>query len=398
MAQRDGQGPHRLMSSIAAVMHEDPSASRRLALVLKCLASLYGIGVNCRTQLFRNRWRVSHRLPCKVVSIGNITLGGTGKTPMSVYMARLIHGFGCRVAIVSRGYKGLAEKNGGVVSDGQALLMDPSSAGDEPFLMAQQLLPLGIPVIVGRDRVRAGRRAVQRYQTEVIVLDDGFQHVRLARDLDIVLLDAQQPFGNGYLVPRGTLREPLSSLSRADACLLTRCPPAAIDDRFAGQSRSNHSLAGDNRRRPVFAAAHAPVIGECFSVRHSNGWAAKMQMNEWRGCPVFAFSGLARNDAFQKMLCEMGFELKGHAAFDDHHDYSHDDILAIEQQADRRGARLLVTTEKDRVKLADTWIRNMPLLVVGVRMDLGAYAEAFERFVARKLGLPARRDPKGDCR
>jgi tetraacyldisaccharide 4'-kinase len=310
---------------------------------------------------------------------------------MSVYMARLIHGFGYRVAIVSRGYKGTAEKNGGVVSDGKSLLMEPSNAGDEPFLMAQQLLPLGIPVIVGRDRVRAGRRAVQCYQTEVIVLDDGFQHMRLARDLDIVLLDAQHPFGNGYLVPRGTLREPLSSLSRADACLLTRCPPAVIAKRFAGPSQANRSPTGGNRRRPVFAAAHAPVISECFSAEHSDGWATNIQMNEWRGCPVFAFSGLARNDTFQKMLCEMGFELRGYAAFADHHDYSRDDILAIARQAGRKGADLLVTTEKDRVKLAATWLERMPLLVVGVRMDLGAYTETFERFVARKLGLPVRR-------
>jgi len=393
MAKHDGQSPPRLMSSIAAVMHEDPSASRRLAVVLKGLASLYGIGVQCRTQLFRNRWRVSHRLSCKVVSIGNITLGGTGKTPMSVYMARLIHGFGYRVAIISRGYKGSAEKKGGVVSDGQALLMDPSSAGDEPFLMAQQLLPLGIPVIVGQDRVRAGRLAVQRYQTEVIVLDDGFQHMRLKRDLDIVLLDAAHPFGNGYLLPRGILREPLSALSRADACLITRCPPAAIVKRFSGQSQSNHGLAGDDRRRPVFAAAHAPFISECFSANHSDGWTAKMQMSEWRGCPVFAFSGLARNDTFPKMLAEMGFELKGYAAFADHHDYSHEDILAIARQAGRKGAQVLVTTEKDRVKLAANWFRNMPLLVVGIRMDLGADTEAFERFVARKLGLSARSGP-----
>ena len=112
-------------------------------------------------------------------------------------------------------------------------------------------------------------------------------------------------------------------------------------------------------------------------------------MNEWRGCPVFAFSGLARNDTFQKMICEMGFELRGYAAFADHHDYSHEDILAIAKQADRQGAHLLVTTEKDRVKLDARWFRNMPLLVVGVRMDLGADTETFERFVAHKLGLPA---------
>jgi tetraacyldisaccharide 4'-kinase len=216
--------------------------------------------------------------------------------------------------------------------------------------------------------------------------------MRLARDLDIVLLDAQQPFGNGYLVPRGTLREPLSSLSRADACLLTRCPPAAIVKRFTGQSQTNLSPAGDDRRRPVFAAAHAPFIGECFSAKHSDGWATKMQMNEWRGCPVFAFSGLARNDTFQKMICEMGFELRGYAAFADHHDYSHEDILAIARQADRKGAHLLVTTEKDRVKLDARWFRNMPLLVVGVRMDLGADTETFERFVAHKLGLPVAGD------
>ena len=116
-------------------------------------------------------------------------------------------------------------------------------------------------------------------------------------------------------------------------------------------------------------------------------------MNEWRGCPVFAFSGLARNDTFQKMLGEMGFDLRGYAAFADHHDYSHDDILSIARQAGRKGAQVLVTTEKDRVKLDATWLRNMPLLVVGVRMDLGAHAEAFERFVARKLGLPARSGP-----
>ena len=111
-------------------------------------------------------------------------------------------------------------------------------------------------------------------------------------------------------------------------------------------------------------------------------------MNEWHGCPVFAFSGIARNDTFQKMLCEMGFELRGYAAFVDHHHYSQDDLVAIARQAGRKGAQVLVTTEKDRVKLDASWFRNMPLLVVGVRMDLGADTETFERFVAYKLGLP----------
>jgi tetraacyldisaccharide 4'-kinase len=304
---------------------------------------------------------------------------------MSIYMARLIHGAGYRVAVVSRGYRGLAEKVGGVVSDGYALQMGPSTAGDEPYLMAQQLLSLGIPVIVGRDRVRSGWLAVQRYQTEVIVLDDGFQHLRLRRDLDIVLLDARHPFGNGYLFPRGTLREPLSSLSRADACLLTRCPREVIDGGHAGPLSKVADPVVDNGQRPIFLASHAPVIKECLSANHIDDGAAKVLMEDLVGRPVYAFSGIARNDDFQKTLGGMGFDLRGSTGFADHHIYSSDDLFNIETRAVLKGAQLLVTTEKDRVKIADAWVHKMPLLVVGVRMDLGRYAEAFERFVRHKL-------------
>jgi len=374
-----------LLQSIEAVMVDDNSVNRPLAVFLKGLAGLYGIAIRSRTRQFRQGRIVSHRLPCKVVSVGNIALGGTGKTPMSVYLARLIHRAGYRVAVVSRGYKGLAEKNGGIVSDGQVLQMEPSQAGDEPYLMAQQLLPLGIPVIVGRDRVRSGWVAVQRYQTEVIVLDDGFQHMRLQRDLDIVLLDARRPFGNQYLLPRGTLREPPSSLSRADACLLTRCPREVIDGGLAGHSAKYGDPLVGNSQRPIFLGAHVPVIKECITSNHTNPWAAKVERQEWAGCPVYAFSGIARNDTFQTALREMGLDLRGSTGFADHHIYSRSDLLNIETQAGLRGAHLLVTTEKDRVKIADAWIQKMPLVVVGVRMDLGRYAEAFERFVRHKL-------------
>jgi tetraacyldisaccharide 4'-kinase len=374
-----------LRQSIEAVMADDDIANRTLASFLKGLAGLYGLAVRSRAKQFRQQRLMSHRLPCKVVSVGNIALGGTGKTPMSVYLARLIKGVGYRVAVVSRGYKGMAEKNGGVVSDGHALQMGPSKAGDEPYLMAQQLLPLGIPVIVGRDRVRSGWLAMRRYQTEVIILDDGFQHMRLQRDLDIVLLDARHPFGNGYLLPRGTLREPVSSLLRADACLLTRCPRKVIEGGLMGHSAKYGDPVSDSRQRPIFFASHAPVLGECFPAHPATPWTAKMQMGKWAGCPVYAFSGIARNDAFQKTLYEMGFDLKGSTGFADHHIYSRDDLSNIETQAVANGAQLLVTTEKDRVKITGSWIQKMPLLVVGVRMDLGRYTEAFERFVCHKL-------------
>jgi tetraacyldisaccharide 4'-kinase len=129
------------------------------------------------------------------------------------------------------------------------------------------------------------------------------------------------------------------------------------------------------------------VVGECFPAHSANPWAAKVQIEKWAGCPVYAFSGIARNDAFQKTLYEMGFDLRGSTGFADHHLYSRDDLSNIETQAGAKGAQLLVTTEKDRVKITDSWIQKMPLLVVGVRMDLGQYTEAFERFVCHKLHL-----------
>jgi tetraacyldisaccharide 4'-kinase len=376
-----------LRQSIEMVMVDDDAANQTLAAFLKGLAGLYGIAVRSRAKRFRQQRRVSYRLPCKVVSVGNIALGGTGKTPMSLYLARLIHGAGYRVAVVSRGYKGMAEKEGGVVSDGGALQMGPSTAGDEPYLMAKQLLSLGIPVIVGRDRLRSGWLAVQRYRTEVIILDDGFQHMRLERDLDLVLLDARQPFGNGYLLPRGTLREPLSSLLRADACLLTGCPREVIEGGLTGHSATYGDTVADRRQRPIFLASHAPVLGECFPAHPINPWTDKVRMGKWGGWPVYAFSGIARNDAFHRTLCEMGFDLRGSTGFADHHIYSRGDLSNIETQAGAKGAQLLVTTEKDRVKIPDAWIQKMPLLVVGVRMDLGRFAETFERFVCHKLHL-----------
>jgi len=385
MIKQDAPRLRRLIQSIEAVMFDGHAPNQTLSIFLKGLAGLYGIAVQTRSKLFCQRRLTSHRLPCKVVSVGNIALGGTGKTPMSIFMAQLIHGAGYRVAVVSRGYKGLAEKQGGVVSDGQALQMEPSTAGDEPYLMAQQLLPLGIPVIVGRDRVRSGGLAVQRFQSDVIVLDDGFQHMRLRRDLDIVLLDAEQPFGNGYLLPRGTLREPPSSLSRADACLLTRCPREVTEGKLVGHSSKYVEPAIDNRQRPIFCASHVPVIAECYSARHTPPRTTKMPMEEWAGCPVYAFSGIAHNDAFHKTLREMEFDLKGSTGFADHHIYSCGDLHHMQTQAGVKGAQLLVTTEKDRVKIADAWIQDMPLLVVGVRMDLGYYAAAFEQFVRHKL-------------
>ncbi len=181
---------------------------------------LYGLVVSLRILLYQKGIFQSRSLPCKVISVGNITLGGTGKTPFVCWLAERIQGEGYRVAVLSRGYKGNFSGSFSLVSDGERTLCDVRQGGDEPYLMAQKLK--GIPVIVGPQRWISGRYAVERFRTEVVILDDGFQHLPLKRDLDLLLIDSSLPFGNGHLFPRGILREPLSGLSRADALILTK--------------------------------------------------------------------------------------------------------------------------------------------------------------------------------
>lgn len=367
-------------------MSDSPRANQRLAALLGGWARVYGTAMQYRARLYQQRRLTSHRLPCKVVSVGNITLGGTGKTPMALYLARMIKAAGYRAAVVSRGYKGGAEKRGGVVSDGRVLRMGPDMAGDEPYLMAQQLLSSGIPVVVGRDRLRSGRLAVKHFRTEVLILDDGFQHLRLQRDLNLVLLDARHPFGNGFLIPRGTLREPLSALARADACLLTRCPSAFVGQKPSAETARKGGPPPGNGERRVFPAAHVPHLAEWIAGGPDDGQKRIPSRDALLDRPVFAFSGIARNDEFQAALLQMGFHLRGGTALEDHHRYTREDIAVFEARAQKQGAAIMATTQKDRVKIDSAWIRRLPLLVVGVQMDLGFYAEAFERFVMRALG------------
>lgn len=383
----DARRFNRLTKAIEAVMSDSRTASRPLTYLLTGLAGLYGCAMRSRARLFQRHRLKSYRLPCKVVSVGNITLGGTGKTPMSIYAARMLRETGRRVAVVSRGYKGMAEKQGGIVSDGRTLRMSARIAGDEPYLMARHLLPLGVPVLVGQDRVRSGWQAAKRFGTEILVLDDGFQHLRLHRDLDIVLLDARRPFGNGYSLPRGTLREPISALSRADVCLLTRCPPKIVEGALRRPAGRNDKPLLDPLERRVFPAAHTPFLAGLFSSGGSGRHMARKHVEEVPAAPVFAFAGLARNNSFFDTLQEMGFNLRGRTTFADHHVYKRDDITALEAKAVKRGAEMMVTTEKDLVKIDGTWLDRLPLLAVGVHMNLGGHAEAFRRFVCQKLCL-----------
>ena len=217
---------------------------------LYLFSRLYGAGVSLRHRLYGAGFLKAGSLPCRVISVGNLAVGGTGKTPMTIYVAGLLKGLGYRVVVISRGYQGRKEKSGGIVSDGQTIQMGPQDAGDEPYLMALKLE--GVPVLVGKDRFRIGMMAVREFVPDVLVLDDGFQHLKVHRDLDLLLLDASRPFGNGHLLPRGVLREPIDRLNRGDAIVLTRSDGDFMPDED-GQIIREHF-----KGKPVFRSKHVP--------------------------------------------------------------------------------------------------------------------------------------------
>ncbi len=355
-------GVDRLRRRFVALMNE---GSRRGAasVVLTLFSHVYGGVMALRADCYaRQRLVKSRCLPAAVICVGNLTTGGTGKTPMAVWLARRLQRRGLRVAVVSRGYGGRAEKHGGVVSDGRRVRMGAAAAGDEPYLMARSLP--GVPVVVGADRYRAGMLAV-RLGAAVLVLDDAFQHLALERDFNLVLMDAARPFGNGRLLPRGTLREPLSALGRAHAVVLTRAD--GLD--AAVLSRRIATVAQRAAPAPVFTAAHAsrvcgvvPVGRREITPGRSTTGLARLR--------ALAFSGIAHNDRFFQGLSGAGYRLAGRMAFADHHRYAEPDRTALSEAARRLGAELLVTTEKDYVRFAGRFAWPLPLLVMGVEMRL----------------------------
>jgi tetraacyldisaccharide 4'-kinase len=348
-----------------------------LATPLWGLSMLYGGLARLRRRLYTLGRLESRRLPCPVISVGNLTLGGTGKTPLVVHLAERIRKMGYRPVILSRGYKGLAEKNGAVVSDGCNLLCDARQAGDEPYLMAA-LLP-AVPVVVGRERYRNGMDAVRRFQPDLMILDDGFQHLQLKRDIDLLLLDAQRPFGNGHILPRGTLREPAASLLAADAVVLTR------------RRQAGGGVRGDLIRRakprPVFSSDHQPMVRKVLAsgqpvenLAFGCGPDLDIDFKEKR---VFAFAGLGRNDAFFRAIAVLGARLQGTLGFDDHHPFTGNDLRRIAKSAERVGATTLMTTDKDFVRLPPDVRLPFELIVMGVRMDFGEQSAAWREYIER---------------
>ncbi|MFC1829679.1 tetraacyldisaccharide 4'-kinase [Thermodesulfobacteriota bacterium] len=347
---------------------------------LFAISRVYGGAVKLRETLYKNGIFRSRRLPCTVISVGNLTVGGTGKTPMTIYIAQLVRHFGYSVAVVSRGYKGDAEKTGGIVSNGRIIFMTPDAAGDEPFMMASRLEQ--VPVLVGKNRFASGMLARNEFNPDVLVMDDAFQHLKIKRDIDLVLLDARYPLGNRQLLPRGLLREPVSALSRADAFILTRSD-SRESDRFAGVKR----LA---RGRPVFRSMH--VSRRCYAVngKHAESKITESSLSDCdgavlKGRRVFVFSGISDNADFRQTVERYGCRVTGFLEFPNHHPYSEKDFDRIRRSGEDAHAEFLITTEKDYFRIAGRVQLSMALVVIGIDPAFGEDEAPFTDYIKGRL-------------
>jgi len=305
------------------------------SIVLPPLSLLYGAVTRTRLSLYRRGTFQTTKLDRPVISIGNITTGGTGKTPLVEYVARSIASHGKKVCILTRGYGRKDAHLQVIVSDGYGVLASPTEAGDEPYLLATKLAGQAA-VISSADRIAAGQEAIKDFGTEAFVLDDGFQHLRLARDLNIACIDATNPWGGGRLLPYGRLREAPEGLSRADCVVLTRCNQVESVEALREQVRE--LIDG----RPIFESRMRPLR----VVSLKNG-------PETISVPgrVGAFCAVGNPESFFASLRELGYEVGLERAFVDHHVYSQGDVEALHQLAKETGVNALITTAKDAVKL-----------------------------------------------
>ena len=335
---------------------------------LLLISWVYGAVVWMRKKLYESGVLKTGKLPCQVVSVGNLTLGGTGKTPMVIYLATELQKMGVRVGILTRGYQGSRERTGGVVSDGERIHMTPAESGDEPFMLATLLK--GIPLLVGKNRYEMGLLAHTRFGVDVMILDDGFQHVALARDLDIVLIDTRKGFGNGYLFPRGPLREPLIGLQRA-TCLVFTKSQASQD-----MAEIEEIVRNVVPTVPAYHSTYRPA----YLVEGSSGKMSPPGV--LRDKKVLAFAGIADPEYFAQLLDELGADLVDFICFPDHHAYALKDVSMMHRYVDK--VDVFVTTHKDFVKLGPIVPHDFPLFVLGVTQEI-LEAETFARGVLCKI-------------
>lgn len=367
------------------------------------ISYLYSLGVRARSLGFSLKLLPQRKLSCPVISIGNIVAGGTGKTPMAIYIAGLLKELGMKAVIVSRGYKGTNKETAAVVGDGSRLLLSADQAGDEPYMMAALKK---FPVVVGKKRYQAGQKAIEFFDPDVIVLDDGFQHRQLKRDLDLVLMDYSSPLGNKRMLPAGRLREPVDdALKRADAVIFTRSRSQI------GEAAAD--VIGMAPAIPWFKTCHVPFLAEyryrgtgpdSFATLKDNP-STKTEslvssskdalpksrdnvldirsLDDLKGKAALLFSALADNASFSRAMAEQGIKIVEHLEFKDHYRYKRADILRINQTAKEKGVHIILTTQKDWVKIRPDAHWKKDVAVAGIRIRF-EHKDSFVSFLKER--------------
>jgi tetraacyldisaccharide 4'-kinase len=353
-------------------------------------AFLFGGSKVFQTAIKLRRWLYNVRifrdktLGVQVIAIGNLTLGGTGKTPVVEKFARELRDAGRTVAILSRGYRSkpaplhiqflnkilLREDQTPprVVSDGKSLLLDSEMAGDEPYMLASNLKD--VVVLVDKDRVKSGRYAIEKFGCDTLLLDDGFQYWELrGRRHDVVLIDCQQPFGNGHLLPRGTLREPPSHLARAQTIFITKS-----DGNTAGLRAR---IAKHNSEAGLIECVHHPLYFEDVFSGERKG------LDFLKGKKVASLSGIAQPESFEQSLVKLGGELVYSKRFVDHHRFTQQEILNAINRSKKRQAEIIITTQKDAVRFPKIDRRDLPIYFMRVEIKIVSGASDFQDCVRK---------------
>lgn len=345
--------------------------NRAAIIALAPLSGLYEALVRSGNALYQHSFFRSHRVAAPVISIGNLTTGGTGKTPLVEWIARELALSGRRVCVLTRGYR--RESTGRVlVSNGAEILAGIGEAGDEALLLAENLKGQAA-VVCDADRARGAEWAIEKLGSDVFVLDDGFQHQRLGRDLNIVTIDATNPWGNGMVLPAGILREPRSALSRADCVVITR---AGDSDQSAKVHEQIRALAPDVK---IFRSRM-----EAVGLRAVNDLAASTTIEDLKGSPAAAFCAIGNSESFFSLLRRNGVELNPTRAFRDHHKYSPADARSIDDAARAQDAHVLLTTAKDAVKLRDLNL-TLPCYAVEIEIQI-EQADDLRKLIFKAVG------------
>jgi tetraacyldisaccharide 4'-kinase len=324
-----------------------------------------------RNFLFDLRILKVHKLSCPVISVGNLAVGGTGKTPLVIWLARFLLEEGWRVGVVSRGYKGEETKKVLVVSDGRNILAGSDISGDEPQLLARRLP--GIPVLCSTKRALAAEAAVKEFQCEVVILDDGFQHRFVARNLDVVMLDSRYPFGDGSLFPRGILREQTTALTRARVLVLSRF------DGSKQAEQSHKNLVGQWPDKTVVTAAHRAT--RLFKATTQG----ELPLSSVKNKRLAAFAGIGRPDDFFRTIRDLGADLVHTTALPDHHPLTVELLASLVEEASAQKPELWLTTEKDWVRLPSDLPDSMELMILAVEIDLNGDSSLLKAVVRRSL-------------